>query len=632
MNQKTKYSIETLSKPSTAVESVVVRFAGDSGDGMQLAGSQLAMSSALSGNDISTFPNYPAEIRAPKGSLMGVSYFQVHFASHTVNTAGDQVNVLIAMNPAALKGNIASVVAHGTVIVDTDAFTKNALRLAGYETDPLKDESLKEFQLIEVPLTSQTRAAVASTEINHKNATRCRNFFAMGIVYWLYGRNLDSSRHFINKKFDGVIAKANSLALASGWNFGETTESFARSYTVAPAKVVPGTYRNITGSEAMSLGLVTAAHLSAKNLFYSAYPITPASDILQRLSCFTDCGTRTFQAEDEIAAITSSIGAAFGGSLAATGSSGPGIALKTEAMGLAIMLELPLLIINVQRGGPSTGLPTKVEQSDLLQAVFGRNGEAPMPVLAASGPSDCFNVVLDAWRIATKLMTPVMILSDANIANGAEPWLVPQLDKLDPIVIHHPQAQTSSHSFDEDTYKTFQPYIRDEWLARPWAIPGTPGLTHRIGGLEKANGSGAISYDPDNHQAMVNLRQEKVAKAVELMPTLTVTGPSSGDLLIISWGGTKGACHEAVSLAQKQNFKVSHLHLRLIHPLPKGLETILAAFDQVLVAELNQGQLRHLLRAQYLVDIKGLNKVRGEPFLIGDISKEISTMLAGEFV
>jgi len=624
--------LATDSKPSSAVESVVVRFVGDSGDGMQLAGAQLALTSALSGNDISTFPDYPAEIRAPKGSLMGVSGFQVHFASHNVNTPGDHVNVLVAMNPAALKENLSSVIAHGTIIVDMDAFTSNALRLAGYETDPLKDDSLKEFQVINVPITSQTRAAVASTEINHKSATRCRNFYAMGIVYWLYGRNLDSSQRFIDKKYDGAIAHANSLALASGWNYGETTEAFSRSYTVAPNRVLAGLYRNITGNEALSIGLVTAAHLSDKNLFYSAYPITPATDILHRLSHFSDCGARTFQAEDEIAAIGAAIGAAFGGSLAATGSSGPGIALKTEAMGLAIMLELPLLIINVQRGGPSTGLPTKVEQADLLQAVLGRNGEAPMPVLAASGPSDCFNTVIDAWRIATKLMTPVMILSDAHTANGAEPWLVPDLDQLEPIIIKHPHAQISSGSFDENTDKAFQPYSRDEWLARPWAIPGTPGLTHRIGGIEKANGSGAISYDPDNHQTMVNLRQQKVCKAADLMPALEIYGENSGDLLVVSWGSTKGACQEAISHAQSEGLRVSHLHLRLINPLPKELVDILHSFDQILVAELNQGQLKHLLRAQYLVDAKGLNKVRGQPFSIADISNAINAILVEECV
>ncbi len=616
-NTKTQHRKENLE-----VDSVVVRFAGDSGDGMQLAGSQLAMSSALVGNDISTFPDYPAEIRAPKGTPAGVSGFQVHFASHSVMTPGDQVDVLVAMNPAALKADLAKLRVQGTVVVDKDAFTAKGLRRAGYDDNPLDDGSLEGFQIIEAPITSQTREAVADTGVNHKTATRCRNFFAMGIIYWLYGRNIGASLRFIDTKYSGEVAEADKQALRSGWNYGETTEAFERSYTVLPASPEAGTYRNITGNEALALGLVSAAHLSGKNLFYSAYPITPATDILHRVSHFTSCGARTFQAEDEIAAICSAIGASFGGAMASTGSSGPGIALKTEAIGLAVMLELPLVIINVQRGGPSTGLPTKVEQTDLLQAVIGRNGEAPMPVLAASDPGDCFDTVIEAWRIATKLMTPVMILSDAFIANGAAPWRIPELSTLEPIPVNHPEASPNE--------EPFQPYARDDWLARPWAIPGTSGLTHRIGGIEKAEGSGDISYDPANHEKMVAVRAEKVAKSAELARPLDMVGPEYGDLLVISWGGTYGSCREAVIQAQEKGQQVSHLHLRLIYPLPSDLGEKLKQFKQAVVAELNTGQLRQLLRAEYLIDVQGLNKVQGKPFWINDIASGIDRLLGSE--
>ncbi len=615
-------TVKQEKKQNLEVDSVVVRFAGDSGDGMQLAGSQLAVSSALVGNDVSTFPDYPSEIRAPKGTPAGVSGFQVHFASHDIMTPGDQIDVLVAMNPAALKADLPKLKVQGTIVLDKDAFTSNGLRQAGYDNDPLEDGSLQRYQVIEAPITSQTRKAVAETGVNHKTATRCRNFFAMGIIYWLYGRNIDVSLRFIDSKYSDAVAEADKQALRSGWNYGETTEAFERSYTVLPASPEPGTYRNITGNEALALGLVTAAHLSGKNLFYSAYPITPATDILHRISRFTPCGARTFQAEDEIAAICSAIGASFGGSMASTGSSGPGIALKTEALGLAVMLELPLIIINVQRGGPSTGLPTKVEQTDLLQAVVGRNGEAPMPVLAARGPGDCFDTVIEAWRIATKLMTPVMILSDAFVANGAEPWLIPELSKLEPIRIKHAEASADEGSF--------QPYVRDDWLARPWAIPGTPGLTHRIGGIEKAENSGDISYDPVNHEKMVATRAAKVAKAVHLIQPSEVVGSESGDLLIVSWGGTYGACREAVLQAQDKDQRISHLHLKLIHPFPKDLGSILKQFDKVLAAELNSGQLRQLLRAEYLIDVQGLNKIRGQPFWIEDITTSIDHLLGVE--
>lgn len=616
-------SSETHSKkPPVNAESVVVRFAGDSGDGMQLAGSQLALSSALAGNDIATFPDFPAEIRAPKGTPAGVSGFQVHFASRTVMTPGDKVDVLIAMNPAALKANLANLKPHGTIIADVDAFDKKGLRLAKYDDNPLENGSLADYHLVEAPITSQTRQAVQDTGVGHKIATRCRNFFAMGVIYWMYGRDLDATIRYIDGKFSGDVAEADKVALRAGWNYGETTEAFERSYQVPAASPAPGTYRNVTGNEALALGLVSAAHLSNKTLFYSAYPITPASDILHRLSRYTEYGARTFQAEDEIAAICSAIGASFGGAMGATGSSGPGIALKTEALGLAVMLELPLIVVNVQRGGPSTGLPTKVEQTDLLQAVMGRHGEAPMPVLAPSGPGDCFEIALEAWRIATKLMTPVMILSDAFTANGAEPWLIPNLAELPPITVQHPEASPGD--------APFRPYDRDDWLARPWALPGTPGLTHRIGGIEKADGTGTISYDPLNHERMVSLRAEKVEKAALLAPATEIEGPETGDLLVVSWGGTFGACREAVLLAQQEGRSVSHIHLRYLNPLPSDLGTILKSFEKVLLPELNSGQLRQLLRAEYLLDIQGLNKIRGQPFWIDDIKSAIDTLFEPE--
>ncbi len=607
-------------KPRLEVDSVVVRFAGDSGDGMQLAGSQVALSSALMGNDIATFPDYPAEIRAPKGTPAGVSGFQVHFSSKAAMTPGDDIDVLVAMNPAALKANLSNLPVQSTIVVDADAFDAKGLRLAKYEDDPLRSSALDDFQVIEAPITSLTRNAVTDADVSHKIATQCRNFFAMGIIYWLYGRELDATIRFINNKFSEEIATAGRLALQAGWNYGETTEAFERSYQVPAASPAPGLYRNVTGNEALAMGLIAAAHLSGRNLFYSAYPITPASDILHRLSRTTECGTRTLQAEDEIAAICAAIGASYGGAMGATGSSGPGIALKTEALGLAVMLELPLVVVNVQRGGPSTGLPTKVEQTDLLQAVLGRNGEAPMPVLAASGPGDCFNTAVEAWRIATKLMTPVMLLSDAFTANGAEPWRIPDISDMEPITVDHPQSDGT----------VFKPYSRDEWLARPWALPGTPGLTHRIGGIEKSDGTGEISYDPANHEHMVRLRAEKTARAAQFAPAPEIFGETTGDLLVVSWGGTFGACRAAVDQAQQSGRKVTHMHLRCLNPLPPELGETLKGFKRVLAPELNTGQLRHLLRAQFLVDVRGLNKIKGQPFWIKDITQAIDSLLHQE--
>ncbi|MDX1430981.1 MAG: 2-oxoacid:acceptor oxidoreductase subunit alpha [Gammaproteobacteria bacterium] len=606
----------------TEREAVTVRFAGDSGDGMQLAGMQLTNTSALAGNDVATFPDYPAEIRAPKGTLAGVSGFQLQFAARHIFTPGDRLDALVAMNPAALKTNLGDLAERGVLIVDEDAFDAKGLRLAGFDANPLDDGSLDAYQLIRVPLTSLTREAVHDTGVGRKLAARCRNFFAMGLVYWLYGRSLAPTLRFIERRFgdDPAVAEADARALTAGWNFGETTEAIRGSYQVPAAPLPPGTYRNITGNQALAYGLLAAASLSGKTLFYGSYPITPASDILHELSRHKRFGVRTFQAEDEIAAVTSAIGAAFGGAMAVTASAGPGIALKSEGMGLAVMLELPMLILDIQRGGPSTGLPTKPEQADLLQVLFGRSGEAPLPVLAASGPADCFDVVQEAWRLATRLMTPVVVLSDAYVANSAEPWRIPERAALAPVAIAHAERPRNGDAF--------LPYARDELLARPWAIPGTPGLAHRVGGLEKEDGTGNVSYDPDNHEHMVRLRARKVANAAHLVAPQRVDGPPAGELLVLSWGGTHGACTEAVAAARARGHPVAHAHLRHLHPFPANLGEILARFRRVLIPELNTGQLRMLVRARYLVDAMGLNKVKGRPFTTTEILAGIEQQLA----
>ena len=606
------------SKPAQERRSVVVRFCGDSGDGMQLAGSLLTMTSALAGNDIATFPDYPAEIRAPRGTLAGVSGFQIQFATDEVMTPGDQVDALVAMNPAALKENLHWLKPGETLIADGDAFDARGLRQAGYAANPLEDGALASWNVLRAPITSLTKAAVSETGLGRKQAEQSRNFFALGLIYWLYGRDRQPTLDFIAGKFDGPIAEAARLALSAGWNYGETTEALERSYIVPPAQLAPGRYRNLTGNEAITLGLISAARLSGKKLFYSAYPITPASDILHHLSRQRVHGVRTFQAEDEIAAICACIGAAFGGAMAVSGTSGPGLALKSEGLGLAMMLELPLIVIDVQRGGPSTGMPTKVEQTDLLQALFGRSGEAPMPVLAASGPGDCFDIMIDAWRIATRLMTPVLVLSDAFIANGAEPWRVPDLSELAPIPIHHPG------SADGDA--PYLPYTRDDLLARPWAVPGTPGLEHRIGGLEKKDGSGAISYDAENHQHMVELRAQKVNNAQSLIPPLAVEGPETGDLLVLGWGGTMGVCREAATRARAGGLTVANAHLRHLHPMPENLGEVLGRYRRVLLPELNMGQLALLIRARYPVEVAQINKVQGRPFTVGEILREIRAL------
>ncbi len=608
------------------LHSVTIRFAGDSGDGMQLAGMQLTNTSALLGNDVATFPDYPAEIRAPRGTLAGVSGFQVHFADSDIFTPGDQLNALVAMNPAALKTNIADLEPGGILIVNEDAFDKKSLQQAGYETNPLEDGTLSDYQLFKVPITKLTRAAVAELGLSTKEADRCKNFFAMGLVYWLFERSMEPTVRFIKSKFGSkpVIAEANLRALQAGWNYGETTDAFISRFKVDRAKLPPGTYRNVTGNQSLAWGLIAAADRSGKQVFLGSYPITPASDILHELAKYKNFSVRTFQAEDEIAAVCAAIGASFAGQMAVTTSSGPGIALKSEAMGLAVMLELPLIVVNVQRGGPSTGLPTKTEQADLFQVMFGRNGESPMPVIAASSPADCFDVALEAWRLAVRYMTPVVLLSDGYIANGSEPWRVPRVDDLPQIEIQHPTAK--------DNGEPFHPYERNERLARPWAIPGTIGLEHRIGGLEKQDVTGNVSYDPLNHQHMVNVRAQKVANIANDIPLQTVSGEETGDLLVLSWGGTYGACETAVRNLQEDGYRVSHVHLRYLNPLPRNLEELLRAFDRVLIPELNMGQLRMLIRSRFLIDAEGLNKVQGKPFAVREIIQHIKQTLSAPAV
>lgn len=603
-------------KPSESVTGVTVRLAGDSGDGMQLLGTQLTNTSALSGNDVATFPDFPAEIRAPVGTRAGVSGFQVRFSSEDIFTPGDGLDALICMNPAALVTNLGDLKKTGILIVNTDNFDKKGFKLAKLDTNPLEDGTTEGYRTIEVPMSTLTRGAVEETGLSTKLADRCKNFFAMGLVFWLYGRDVEPTLRFIEAKFSKKpeIAEANRLALKSGWAYGETTEAFASTYQVPAAKLPPGEYRNVMGNQALAWGLIAAAKLSGKELFLGSYPITPASDILHELSKHKNFGVRTFQAEDEIAAVCSTIGAAFGGSMAITTSSGPGIALKGEGMGLGMILELPMLIIDVQRGGPSTGLPTKTEQSDLLMAMHGRNGESPIPIIAARSPADCFMAAIEAWQVATRYMTPVMILSDGYIANGAEPWQIPNVSDLPEIKVEHPGPS------EDDA--PFHPYTRDENLARPWAIPGTKGLMHRVGGLEKKDGSGEVSYDPDNHQHMVKTRAKKVQMAADFIDPVEVSGKDSGTL-VISWGGTYGACHTAVEQCLAQGVDVGHVHLRWINPFPKNLGEVIAKYDRVLVPELNNGQLKLLLKNEFVIDAIGFNKIKGKPFHVSELMEKI---------
>ena len=601
------------------LERVTIRFAGDSGDGMQLTGTQFTRTSAVFGNDISTLPDYPAEIRAPAGSLPGVSGFQLSFSSNEIHTPGDQPDVLVAMNPAALKTNIGDLPAGGALIVNKDAFTKQNLTKAGYAADPLTDGSLKSYALFEIPVSTLNARALEGLEMTNKQVDLTKNFFCLGIMFWLYERSMDPTLRWIEEKFGAkpVLAEANRRALNAGYAFGETTEIFHTHYRVAPAHLPPGKYRNITGNEATALGLVAASKLAGRPLFYGSYPITPASDILHQLSGYKNFGVRTFQAEDEIAAVGAAIGASYGGAMGMTASSGPGIALKTEAMGLAVMVELPLVVIDVQRAGPSTGMPTKTEQSDLLQVLFGRNGDSPMPVVAPATPAECFDYAIEAWRIALRYMTPVVYLSDAFLATGSEPWRIPEVADLPGIGVENHTDRAS-----------FQPYRRDpETLARPWAVPGTPGLEHRIGGLEKADVSGNVSYDPENHHKMQLLRAQKVAGIAKDIPDLQVQGPARGDLLVLGWGSTYGAIRSAVERLQAAGQSVSHAHLRHLNPFPQNTEEVLRSFRTVLIPEVNLGQLLMVIRARYLIPAIGLDKVRGKPFRIAEIEETALQLL-----
>lgn len=610
-------------KALLSIEGATVRFCGDSGDGMQLAGNQLTSTSALAGNDVATFPDFPAEIRAPRGTKAGVSGFQIHFASKEIFTPGDRVDALVAMNPAALSTNLADLKEHGILIVNKDAFESKGLAQAGYQENPIGDGSLEKYRLHAVEMTTMTRTAVEGLGLSVKEADRCRNFFAMGLVFWLYDRSLDPTLRYIDQKFGKRpgVAEANRRALKAGYHYGETVEGIATRFHVDPARLPPGTYRNVMGNTALALGMIAAAQLSNKRLFLGAYPITPASDILHELTRHKQFDVLTFQAEDEIAAVTAAIGASFAGEMGVTASSGPGIALKAEAMGLAVMTELPLLVINVQRGGPSTGLPTKTEQADLLQVMFGRNGECPLPVLAARSPADCFDAVQEAWRIAVRFMTPVVLLSDGYIANGSEPWRIPDPDGLRRIAVEHPAAR--------DNGEPFMPYARDEQrLARPWAKPGTKGLMHRIGGLEKQDVTGNVSYDPDNHQRMVSIRAEKVARIAQDIPLQAVQGPDSGKLLVLSWGGTYGACATAVHQVRAAGKSVAHCHLRYLNPFPRNLREILSNFDRILIPELNMGQLRKLIQAEYVIKAVGFPKVQGKPFSVIEVLEKIEELLS----
>jgi 2-oxoglutarate ferredoxin oxidoreductase subunit alpha len=601
------------------LDSAVIRFAGDSGDGMQITGSQFTNTTALFGNDLATFPDYPAEIRAPAGTLPGVSGFQVHFGARDITTPGDAVDALVAMNPAALKVNLPDLKRGGILIVNADDFEETDLRKAGVERNPLEDRSLEAYRVFPVELTKLTRAALKETGLDAKSMDRCKNFFALGMCYWLYNRSLDATHRWLDEKFRAkpLLAEANKLAMKAGYAYCDATEAFQVSYEVPPARLAPGVYRNLSGNSALALGFVAAAQKASLPLFQGSYPITPASDILHELSMFKEFGVTTFQAEDEIAAITSAIGAAYAGALAITTTSGPGMALKTEAIGLATMVELPLVVVDIQRGGPSTGLPTKTEQADLLQALFGRNSEAPVPVLAASSPGDCFWVALEASRIAIKYMVPVIVLSDGYLANGAEPWRVPTVEELPeiPVVFRTDPAG-------------FRPYERaPHTLARPWVVPGTPGLEHRVGGLEKQDGSGNISYDPLNHEAMVRLRAAKVEAVVQDVPDVVPAGDPDGDLLIVGWGSTSGAITAALRAQRAAGRRIGHVHLRHLNPLPANLGDVIKRYKKVLVPELNMGQLVWVLRARYLVDAVSYPKVQGKPFMQAELEAKIQSLL-----
>ncbi len=606
------------------LKEVVIKFAGDSGDGMQLTGTQFTDNTALLGIDLATFPDFPAEIRAPQGTIPGVSGFQLRFSSDRIYTPGDQADVLVAMNAAALKTNLKSLKPYGKIIANIEGFDAKNLRLANYPPDanPLENGSLAGYDVIKIDITKLTREALKEYPLGTKEKDRAKNMFVLGYLYWMYNRNPENTIRFLKEKFhkNPDILNSNIKALQTGYNYGETTEAFTTRYKVGKAKMPEGTYRNIQGNQALALGLISAAQKSGLDLFLGTYPITPASDILHELSKHKNFGVKTFQAEDEIAAISAAIGASYGGSLGVTTTSGPGMALKSEAMGLAVMLELPLVICDVQRGGPSTGLPTKTEQSDLMQAYYGRNGESPMPVVAARTPSDCFDAAFEAVRIAVEHVTPVILLSDGYIANGAEPWKFPKSDELPEIKVRFQQPLEEG--------EVFLPYVRDEKLVRSWAIPGTPGVEHRIGGLEKEDQTGNVSYDPDNHQKMVKIRQEKIDRIADYIPEQEIdNGASSGKVLVIGWGSTYGAIKSGVAELLMEGVSVSHVHLKHLRPFPKNLGDIIKNFEMVLVPELNNGQLIKIIRDKYLVDAKGLNKIKGLPFTRKEIAEAVREML-----
>ena len=597
--------------PSVGLESAVIRFSGDSGDGMQLTGSQFTNTSALAGNDLATFPDYPAEIRAPAGTLFGVSGFQLNFAAKDIYTPGDVPDVLVAMNPAALKVNVDDLKEGGILIVNSDAFTKQNLDRAGYAANPLEDDSLSRFRLFSIDISTQTEKALADTGLSFKEVQRAKNFWTLGLLYYLYDRPLEPTLRFIDDKFQKKddVAEGNRLALKAGYLYGDVSEIFQQTYEIRSARLEPGLYRNITGNQATAWGAVAAAAKAGLPLFYGSYPITPASDVLHELSGDKHLTVKTVQAEDEIAAVGAAIGAAFAGNLAMTGSSGPGIALKGEAIGLAVATELPLVVLNVQRAGPSTGMPTKTEQADLLQALYGRNGESPVAVLAPTSPADCFAMTMEAFRIALKYMTPVFILTDGYLANGSEPWKIPEVADL-------PEVKAVFRTDPEG----FHPFVRDpDTLGRAWALPGTPGLEHRLGGLEKSFDTGHISYDPDNHQKMTRIRTKKIANIAQDIPELEVFGADEGEILLLGWGSTFGALRQATQIAREQGYDVAHAHLKYLSPFPRNLERVLQRFERVIIPEMNQGQLAMLIRGRFLVPAEPFEKVEGKPFMVSEI-------------
>jgi len=617
------------SKSLQRLDRVVIRFAGDSGDGMQLTGDRFTSETATLGNDLSTLPNFPAEIRAPAGTLPGVSSFQLHFADHDVLTPGDHPDVLVAMNPAALKANLGDVPRGATIIVNQDEFTKRNLTRVGYRTSPLEDGSLESYHVHSLPLTSMTVEALAGFELTRKEKERAKNMLALGLLLWMFSRPIEGTEAFLRAKFAAKpeIREANLAALRAGYNYGETTEDFAVRFEVAPAPMPPGTYRTITGNTALALGLVTASHRTGLPLVLGSYPITPASDVLHALSALKRYGVTTLQAEDEIAAVGMALGASFGGALGVTTTSGPGLALKSETIGLAVATELPLVVVDIQRGGPSTGLPTKTEQADLLQAMHGRNGESPVAVVAPQSPADCFDIALEAVRMATTYRTPVIVLSDGYLANGSEPWRVPDPDRLP---LHPPALATEPNATDADGRPVFHPYLRDELtLARPWAVPGTPGLEHRIGGIEKADVTGHISYDPDNHDRMVRLRQAKIDRIADTIPPLQVDDPRGrARVLVLGWGSTYGPIAAAIRLVRGTGVEIAQAHLRHLNPFPPNLGEVLRSYDRVIVPEMNLGQLALLLRARFLVDVQSLTSVRGLPFSAAHLAEQLHLAVA----